>query len=549
MAIKQAGVLGSGSNAIKLSILREDLAIKFFNVDNKTLLESVFPFVTNVSANYHTQFYINIGDDISSKIYPMSDISPKTNIILLKNNTIFFNGAGYALHEGYIGGSGQYAKAYLSSRGFNVYYRNSQSNEKIMSGVGPQTVLKYITTTGLETKLPVLLSLVYDDETEEAVLIMCSYSNMNNYSKPTFIFGFVKLNDNFSNRTNFTKKDMYNMIKGEIREYDTDPWSGAGYSEIGGGDGTFDFKSDVIDLPDLPSIDAVSSGFLQLFTGGLSSILELSRYMWSTNFFDNIVKITSNPIDIIMGLYMYPFTVPATNQKYIRAGNVITNIKMFVPNSQIFEIDCGSVDIPNFYGAYLDYEPFTKCDLFLPYCGTFPLSMDDIAGKTINVKYRIDLLTGVCGAYVVIDGTVRYNFVGTCAINIPISSRSFENVYSSIMGIVGSMHGGSSFGLPSVGSVAGAVTSGKNQIQHGGNCSGNAGYLGVQNPYLIFSVPRVAIPKGQNKYTGYPIFATYKLADLKGYTEIEQIHLENMGQATQEEIDKIINMLEGGVIL
>ena len=353
----------------------------------------------------------------------------------------------------------------------------------------------------------------------------------------------------FSADSNSTKQIFYRLFSEEGIEYDTDPWSNAGYSGIGGGNGTFDFKSDTIALPDLPSIDAVSSGFLQLFTGGLNSILELSRYMWSTNFFDNIVKLTSNPLDIIMGLYMYPFTVPATNQKYIRAGNVITNISMGVPDSQILEIDCGELPIPNFYGAYLDYEPFTKCDLFLPYCGTFPLSMDDIAGKTINVRYRIDLLTGVCGAYVIVDGTVKYNYTGTCAINIPISSRSFENVYNAIMGVVGSMHGGSSFGLPSVGSIAGTVTSGKNQIQHGGNCSGNAGYLGVQKPYLIFSVPNVAIPKGLNKYTGYPIFATYKLADLKGYTEIEQVHLENMGQATKEEIDKIISMLEGGVIL
>lgn len=345
------------------------------------------------------------------------------------------------------------------------------------------------------------------------------------------------------------QQSFYNHIHDKGTVYDSDPWSNAGYSGIGGGNGTFNFESDTIALPSLPTVDAVSSGFLQLFSGGLSSILELSRYMWSTNFFDSVVKITSNPIDIIMGLYMYPFIVPASTRKYIRAGNVITNVAMSVPNSQIIEIDCGNVEVPNFYGAYLDYEPFTKCDLFLPYCGTFPLSMDDIAGKTLTIKYRVDLLTGVCGAYVIIDGSVKYNYTGTCAINIPISSRSFENLYNSIMGVVGSMIGGSSFGLPSVGSIAGAVTSGKNQIQHGGNCSGNAGYLGVQKPYLIFSVPNVAIPKGLNTYTGYPIFATYKLADLKGYTEVEEIHLENLGSATKEEIDMIINKLEEGVIL
>lgn len=343
--------------------------------------------------------------------------------------------------------------------------------------------------------------------------------------------------------------NLYNYINGNYDLPDSDPWSGGGYATIGGGGGTFNFTSDIINLPTLPTVDATSSGFLQMFSGSLSNIVNLSKYMWSTDFFDSLVKITDNPIDIIMGLYMYPFPVPVSGYKKIRAGNVITPIEMGVPSSQLFELDCGNFTVPNFYGAYLDYEPFTKCEVFLPYCGTFSLSMDDIAGKTINVKYRVDLLTGTCCAFVIVDDIVKYNFTGACAINIPISSRSFENVYNSVMGIVGNAFSKGYFSLPSIGSIAGAVTSGKNQIQHGGNVSGNSGYLGVQKPYLIFSVPNVAIPKGQNKYTGYPLFATFKLDKLKGYTEIEEIHLEKMGSATSEELDKIVSLLKGGVIL
>lgn len=340
-----------------------------------------------------------------------------------------------------------------------------------------------------------------------------------------------------------------NVFLNNAVEYDSDPWSGAGYAGIGGGDGDFDFDSEQIELPEISSIDSVSTGFLQLFSGSINDILNLSKYMWSTSFLDSLVKITSNPIDIIMGLYMYPFLIPATRSKYVRAGNVITNIAMKIPDKQVIEINCGSLTVPSFYGAYLDFEPFSKCEVYLPYCGTFNLSMDDISGKEINVRYRVDLLTGLCVAYIIIDNTVKYNFTGSCAINIPISSRSFENLYNSIIGLVGSMFGGGSFSAPSIGSVSGVVTSGKNQITHGGIASGNAGYLGVQKPYLILNVPRVAIPKGLNKYTGYPIYGTYKLGDLNGYTEVEEIHLENIENATKEEVDRIISLLKGGVIL
>lgn len=437
--------------------------------------------------------------------------------------------------------------------GDNLFFMYSRRGNIIhISQDGTRTIMlsgdwTYQITKDNETKkTPIYFLLGMDDDLKYAYFIRILNNPL--YGNGTFTGFGTNISVIGGTNTSIYARN-YVFFSGNGTEYDSDPWSNAGYSDIGGGEGSFNFESDIIALPSLPTVDAVSSGFLQLFSGGLSSILELSKYMWSSSFFDSVVKITSNPIDIIMGLYMYPFIVPAANQKYIRAGNVITNVVMNVPDSQIIEIDCGNVEVPNFYGAYLDYEPFTKCDLFLPYCGTFPLSMDDIAGKTLTIKYRVDLLTGVCGAYVIIDESVKYNYTGTCAINVPISSRSFENLYNSIMGVVGSMIGGSSFGLPSVGSVAGAVTSGKNQIQHGGNCSGNAGYLGVQKPYLIFSVPNVAIPKGLNTYTGYPIFATYKLSDLKGYTEVEEIHLENMGNATKEEITMIINRLEEGVIL
>lgn len=434
---------------------------------------------------------------------------------------------------------------------FRVYNSDGTYSEPIKEGVTASAT--YYTDIVMKSgsvsnyPLPWFVQFIYDEEKKQGALSFVLVANYDNqtlsYSENNGCYYFRITMSNW----NLTKQ--FEEFGGYAKEYDTDPWSNAGYSGIGGGDGNFDFTSDNVGLPSIPAIDSVSTGFLQLFAGSISNIVSLSKYMWSTEFFDSIVKITSNPIDIIMGLYMYPFIVSASQTKYIRAGNVITDIKMGVPDSQIIEIDCGSVPVPSFYGAYLDFEPFSKCEIYLPYCGTFNLSMDDISGKEVNVKYRIDLLTGVCVAYVIVNGTVKYNFTGSCAINIPISSRSFENLYNSIIGLVGNMFSGSSVGLPSVGSVAGAVSAGKNQIQHGGIASGNSGYLGVQNPYFIFNIPRVAIPKGLNKYTGYPIFATYVLSDLKGYTEIEEIHLENMGQATKEEIDKIISLLKGGVIL
>lgn len=46
---------------------------------------------------------------------------------------------------------------------------------------------------------------------------------------------------------------------------------------------------------------------------------------------------------------------------------------------------------------------------------------------------------------------------------------------------------------------------------------------------------------------GYPSYITAKLGDLEGYTEIDSIHLENIG-ATESELSEIESILKGGVI-
>lgn len=346
------------------------------------------------------------------------------------------------------------------------------------------------------------------------------------------------------------KQTFYRLFTGEGIEYDPDPWANAGYAGIGGGEGVFDFTSDIVGLPPIPSIDATSTGFLQLYKGTLQQVRALASYLWTDDFLTNLVKVTQDPLDIIMSLYMYPFHIPTTTTRIVRAGNVETGVSMGVPERQILEIDCGNFPVPSFYGTYLDYEPFTKCEIILPYCSTYNISLDDVSGKEVNVRYRVDLLTGSCAAYIIVDGSVRYTFTGMCAINIPITSQSFINNYASLLSLVGV--GASALSNPTIAAasdVAANVMQCKPNISKGGSVASNVGFMSLQKPCFIFTVPRVAIPKGLAKHNGYPIFATYKLSELSGYTEIETILVSDFGRATKEEVDEIEKLLKGGVIL
>ena len=233
-------------------------------------------------------------------------------------------------------------------------------------------------------------------------------------------------------------------------------------------------------------------------------------------------------------------------------STISTGVSMTTAASQYVEVDCGTLNVEEYWGAYLDYDPFTKAEIYLPYIGTHPIAVDDIMGKAVHVVYHVDILSGACVAYVQCGGTVLYTFIGQCSSSIPISGNDWTNVVNGVLSIAGSIGsmvatGGASAPTAIAGIASAAVNNMKPSVEKSGSMSGTGGMMGVQTPYLILTRPRQALPARQNFFMGYPSFITEDLADLSGYTEIEQIHLENV-PATSGEISELEALLKGGVI-
>lgn len=333
-----------------------------------------------------------------------------------------------------------------------------------------------------------------------------------------------------------------------------DPLSPGGIANIGGGQGTFSGTGDAISTPSLPTLGAVSTGFITLFNPSITELNALASYMWSSSLFDlnTWQKLFADPMDAILGLSLVPVAVPNGGQTAVRVGNITTNVTMTKAASQFVEVDCGSLEVKEFWGAYLDYEPFTKAEIYLPYIGTHAISVDDIMGKTVNVKYHVDILSGACCAYVKCGDSILYQFIGQCSSSIPISGNDFTNVINGVLSAgvaVGSMvaTGGATAPMAVPQLASAAVNNMKPAVEKSGAMSGTGGMLGVQTPYLILTRPRQALPDDQSTFTGYPSFITKELSSLEGYTEIEAMHLENIS-ATESELTEIESLLKGGVI-
>ena len=280
----------------------------------------------------------------------------------------------------------------------------------------------------------------------------------------------------------------------------------------------------------------------------------LASYMWAGAFdLNTFRKIFADPMDCILGLSIVPVDVPAGSAAEVKVGNIGTGIYMTTAASQYVEVDCGSLNVEEFWGAYLDYEPFTKAEIYLPYIGTHPIAVDDIMGKTVHVVYHVDILSGACVAYVKCGDSVLYSFIGQCSSSIPITGNDWTNVVNGVLSIAGSIGTmvatGGAAAPAAVGSIVStAVNQMKPSVEKSGSLSGTGGMMGIQVPYLILTRPRQALPVKQNAYTGYPSFITSNLGTLTGYTEVEEIHLENV-PATSGELTEIVSLLKGGVIL
>lgn len=332
-----------------------------------------------------------------------------------------------------------------------------------------------------------------------------------------------------------------------------DPYQEGDGSGEGGGDGEED-DADNVDFTDPPSTTITASGFLTIFCPNLGQLQNLANFMWTTFDIDNWRRLFANPMDAILGLHVIPIPPVITGNKSVKVAGISTEIMMDYTSVRYVRRSMGTCEIPKKWGAYLDYNPYTKVSIFLPYIGFKELDADDVMGETLSLQYMVDVLTGACVAELKSKDTVLYAWQGNCANEVPITGSDWRSAITSALSLVATVATTVATGGASAPMIAGTVASvGANSmnlkpnINRSGSISGSSGFMGNQRPYIIRTIPNLVIPTDQNKFIGYPSFVTTSLGSLTGYNEISSIHLEGI-PATGNELTEIETLLKGGVI-
>lgn len=342
----------------------------------------------------------------------------------------------------------------------------------------------------------------------------------------------------------------------EIKEFNDDS------SKPAGGGGNYQFWSDDVGMGGLPNLSIIDAGIATMWNPSPAQVQGLVDFLWSDDFFDNVIKLISDPLDNVIQFGIVPFSLSAYRgtAKEVKVGNVSTGVTMFPLTNQYVMLDLGNKEIPEAWGTVMDYEPNTAVSLFLPYVGTFDLTPSEVMDcKSINITYYVDLLTGdfIAGVYINKKypkhrlNSVMYHKAGNLMMKMPLTGSNYGRLYTSILSGVAQTAAGVASG--NIGSVAGSVantlvSASSVPVERTGAYTGPAAFMGCEYPYLILTQPIQVMPDNYARYEGFPCYQTYKLSHLSGYTKCESV-IDNTVSATDAEKDEIERLLKEGVIL
>lgn len=403
--------------------------------------------------------------------------------------------------------------------------------------------------------------------------------------------------------TNFN--DLWNS-KSLILGDNVNPYSGGEYSGTGGGDRhkqNWSENSDIVLPSPMPSetdYGAVACGLITIFTPSKDQLKKLSEVIWGQGFWNFVKNAIENIADLFVSLAMVPFevskgeTVEVTWFSYDLGGQVPigTGIYLTKATKQWYEFDMGTINLMGSGKGFatdsvLDYSPYSKLGIYLPFIGYQELDIDECREAPINLLYRIDILSGTCVALITINGRTIYQFTGNCITQLPLTSMDAQTMLSNAVNIgIAAASAGATAAVASAGDAVAAENLAKGKIsaagaelqnaQHSasvsnaqgslvsatangvlgmkpnfkksGAISASASLFNVMQPYLFLTTPRQSMPEGYQNVCGFPCNIGDVLGNFEGFTVVEDIRLNGL-VATSPEVEEIYQLLKTGVII
>lgn len=382
-----------------------------------------------------------------------------------------------------------------------------------------------------------------------------------------------------------------------------------------GGNGSFGKNevSDPITVPNGSAAgDASATGMMTRYLANSSYLEIFGDWLWTTDLGLAIAKsvislIYGDPAESVISVMSYPFDIRSlsgvtTRNQNLYWGNHNSGLPFIALTSSAATVDWGTISLSEYWKNFLDYEPHTKIELYLPWgTGFVPIDPGQCLPGTLKVITNIDLNKGSCIHNVFGNNNcVIGTYAGQCSQQIPITSNDYASKIAGVVTTAASLAVAGTSGaiassvgaeeayqyrqshffpmgdvkgmndylkdkaqtiaeaeapfrstqrkagkLAAVSSIAASRITGG--VSRNGSFTDGSAALGCQYPYIILSRPTQSVPDEYGSHYGYPSNRTAVLGELRGYTEVGEIHLNGI-DATGPELSELNSILKGGVI-
>ena len=340
----------------------------------------------------------------------------------------------------------------------------------------------------------------------------------------------------------YSYADMWNTdgeSDGSIIEVVTDEGSGEG--DDGYEDDTDKGEEDITDGAS-NSVGVLTTTYAMT----IERLNQLGGFLWGANIFDEFSLVNSNPIENIISCKNIPISLSGTDE-IIHLGNVDTGTNGAKVASNFSTLNVGQIALPTKYNSFLDFAPYTKITIYLPYIGFKEIDATIAIGKTLKVAYVADVITGGCIAQIFINGVRFYEFSGEMGIDIPITASNRAQVEASYISNAVGM--GASLASGNItGAVDSVLASATAKYNYSSTDTPNANCVASVNRtcYVIIERPTYQELSQFNHTKGKMCNLSKTIGSLKGFTICDaNIDLKGI-TATEQEKQEISSILSSG---
>ena len=206
--------------------------------------------------------------------------------------------------------------------------------------------------------------------------------------------------------------------------------------------------------------------------------------------------------------------IPVAGYKPLKGGRYDFGEQAPYVKEHTIVIDCGSVEIPEQNQSLLDYSPFSRLTIYLPFIGFQELDDKVVVGHTLKVQYVVDVLSGRCLAQLFVDSTDLKScfaeYGGTIAADEIFGTDNGYNYYGAYE-LMTTMQ------------------------------------LGELSCYVLIHT-KIPLEGDIVNYKGLPTNEIVKVGDVTGFVKYSSIHVDGM-TATDSEKSEIESLLMSGIFV